>query len=192
MLDATPTEPLYQAVKKAILVLGPESSGLHLMTNILIACGCQGNAGEGPYDEQPWDKALPTVETPIVWRRSFPHGGKWTDVGSMVGKLQILGYDVSCIIMVREYGAMLDSQVRHVHVQDAEKARVNIRQSYEYIFHYMTRRNAPYVLVSYESLIYQPAPTIANLLKALGLPPFDPYRVIEGVGIENRNTKHYV
>ena len=33
-------------MKQAVLVLGPESSGLYLMTNLLIGCGYVGNTGD--------------------------------------------------------------------------------------------------------------------------------------------------
>ncbi|MEM6700174.1 MAG: hypothetical protein AAF599_17350, partial [Bacteroidota bacterium] len=125
--------------KRAFLVLGAESNGSHLVTDILINAGCIGHAGNHvpwqpnnkvlhrgikkpweykfPTDLQPWDKKMPTNENPIVWRRSIPHGKQWINLTKMILDLKERGYQVKAIVVTRDSYAALQSQLKWQHVK---------------------------------------------------------------------------
>jgi hypothetical protein len=150
----------------AYLVLGPESSGTRMMTQLLMAAGC---VGDGDH-EQRWDDALPTVETPIVWRRSLPHGGEWPSIDLMTHRLRERGYTVCAVVMTRDWTAVARSQMEHWgHTR--ETALSNIRTAYPYIFSSLLKFQVPYVMVSYESLVQHGPQSLGDLLGSIGISP---------------------
>ena len=167
------------ARKRAFLVLGPESHGTHLVTDLLVRAGCHGRSGlhgswhdewqAGIDDRQPWDEALPTDEDPIVWRRSVPHLAHWPDVRGMVASLEARGYEVRAVVVHREPYAAIQSQLKWRHVADAATARAHIERAYPYVFAHLEEAAVPATLVGYESLVHEPAAQDA-LLEELGLP----------------------
>ena len=168
--------------REAVLVLGPESSGTRLITRILIAAGCHGQDGH----QQEWDRALPgDGRSPLVWRRSFPHGGRWPDVATMVHRLRQRGYAVKAVILAREPQALERSQLRAGHVGDVEEARRRIQEAYRRILTGLAEAGVAYILVPYEALVLHPAPVQAYLARRLGL-PVAPY-----VTVYDGNEKWY-
>ena len=88
--------------QKAILVVGPESSGTRLMTQMLLACGACGD----PSHDQRLDKKIPKRMGCVVWRRSYPHGAPkvrhWPEVDIMALRLEEAGYEeIVAVIMNR-------------------------------------------------------------------------------------------
>lgn len=167
-----------EATKRAFLVLGPESHGTHLVTDILLNAGCIGHAGNHvpwqpdnkelirgvkkpweytfPTDLQPWDRQLPTVEDPIVWRRSIPHGKQWIDISDMINVLKERHYAVHVIVVTRDPFSAIHSQLKWRHVKKLEKGKANVSRAYLHIFQHLSRSKTPYTLVSYESLAFYP------------------------------------
>ncbi|KKN84449.1 hypothetical protein LCGC14_0289110 [marine sediment metagenome] len=146
---------------RAYLVLGPESSGTRMMTEILIAAGCVGDPGH----DQHFDQEFPTEET-IVWRRSVPHGGEWPPLDLMIHRLKQSGYAVFAVVTMRDWTAMARSQVEHWN-HSFDSAINNIRTAYPYIFSSMLKFQVPYIMTSYESLKeYGPQ---KDLFSAIGL-----------------------
>lgn len=164
--------------KRAFLVLGPESHGTHLVTDLLVHAGCHGRSGahvawQGEWpaaidDRQPWDEALPTDEDPIVWRRSVPHLAHWPDIRGMIGSLEARGYEVRAVVVHREVYAAIQSQLKWRHVGDATTARANVERAYPYIFAHLEAAAVPATVVGYESLVHEPAAQDA-LLEEIGL-----------------------
>ncbi|MFM7858795.1 MAG: hypothetical protein ACKO96_44450 [Flammeovirgaceae bacterium] len=117
--------------KKAFLILGAESSGTRLLTNIFVNSGFAGSAEH----EQPWDKNDPVGEK-IVWRRSVPHGLKeFPDILSMIRKLRKFQYDVAVAIIHREATATLASQVNNFEaIENAAGALQRYQDAYLYIY----------------------------------------------------------
>ncbi|MEM9819879.1 MAG: hypothetical protein AAF985_02360 [Bacteroidota bacterium] len=177
--------------KKAFLVLGPESHGSHLVTDILINAGCQGHAGnhvpwqpenkvllrglkkpweyEFPTDLQPWDNHPPTGESPIVWRRSLPHGKKWINISQMIRDLKSRGYQVKAVVVSRDTHSGLQSQLKWRHVKDEATGQANIPKAYLHIFRHLQQAKIPFVMVNYEALATYPK-SQDFLLEQLGLP----------------------
>lgn len=163
--------------RDAVLVLGPESSGTRLMTRILIAAGCHGQDGH----HQEWDRALPEDgRAPIVWRRSFPHGGQWPDIVAMSHQLRQRGYVVKAVVLAREPQALERSQVAAGHVGTVEEARWHLQRAYQRIMTGLTRAEVEYILVPYEALVLHPAPVQAYLARRLDLPASPHVAVYDG------------
>ena len=189
-------------LKRAFLVLAPESHGSHLVTDLLVHAGCHGGSGdhvdwqpetrtlgpgqeqpweaELPTDQQPWDVAPPTDEDPIVWRRSVPHLGAWLDLDGLVSGLEANGYEVHVVVVTRDLHAAIRSQLKWHHVESAEEARTNIQRALGEIFTQLANRGTPYVVTSYEALTQHPRARL-RLVEELGLtPPDDGFRVWDG------------
>jgi hypothetical protein len=167
-------------MKQAYLVLGPESSGTHLVADILVNAGCQGHSGNHcdwraetapagvSYDDQPWDHEEPVDQTPIVWRRSVPHGGEWPDIVGWINRLQNSAYQVSVVVVVRDWHATIQSQLKWGHVKTRAKAEMSLWTAYMYIFEGLKRAKAPFVVTTYEALVNYPEAQ-DGLLEELGL-----------------------
>ena len=154
---------------RAYLIAGPESSGTRMLTGMLVAAGCSGDAG----DAQRWDSRPPrAAEHPvIVWRRSVPHGGEWPDLTGMCGELRAAGYGrLRMLVTVRDRFCLERSQPKRGHVHSAEAARANIERSYRHIFeHLLAMPELPCVMVPYESLVLHGSKASAALLELVGL-----------------------
>lgn len=188
--------------KKAFLVLAPESSGGHLVTEILLNAGCAGSLGASrnwsqdrqtpgpdsekpwepalPIDTQPWDKELPRHEPLVVWRRSVPHGGRFPDIVHMAGKLRERHYDVVAVIVERDDKATAGSQVKWRHVPDTDTAMRNIAEARGHIVTGVAEADIRHVHVAYETLVAAPRAQ-ETLLRDLGLEvPAAPVPVWDG------------
>lgn len=161
--------------KRAILVLGPESSGTRMMTKVLIAAGCDGDGDA----VQRWDDIIPTGEL-IVWRRSVPHAGRWPDIAQMVKALRAAEYDVSAIVTSRAWWPMAQSQVRRRHVWKLADAYEHLRLAYPHIFMALAEAQVPFVVSSYEDIVARPIKAFAALLNQIGLTVPDNLYVYDG------------
>jgi len=150
---------------RAYLVVGPERSGTRMLTGLLVMLGCLGNDGHA----QPFDEEIPPASgQPIVWRRSYPHGGKegdahgiirhWPPLLTLSDKVIAAGYDPVVLIMVRDWYAVARSQMANELAPDYPSAIDQIRHAYLRLFHSLivvsTERgyHLPYCMVSYESV----------------------------------------
>lgn len=165
--------------KRAILVVGPESSGTRLMTAALIAAGCTGDAThEQRFDESPPHQRL------IVWRRSYPHFHDWPNSKARINRLRDAGYDVAVAVMSRDWHCMSASQVRSRHVPDRSTALSNIRRAYVEIFEALRSTTSPFVVVSYESLAHYREAALKRTLAEFGLKP-------AAIEIRDANRKYF-
>lgn len=162
---------------KAFLVLGPESTGTRLMTQILISAGCQGDAGHF----QKFDEYIPEV-TPIVWRRSYPHFGNWPNLFVMLEELA--NYECHAIVTVRHPHATERSQVANKHVKTTKIARENVSKAYQRIFMSLSTSGTPFTVIPFESLMLHPAQSQYALFEMLGLSG-------QPLAIRDENRKHY-
>jgi hypothetical protein len=171
-------------VTKAVLVLGPESSGTRLVTRMLIAMGCAGDGGH----KQGFDTEIPVAGSQsLVWRRSLPHANRMPDVDAMCGQVRDLGYEPSIVFTTREWYAMGRSQVRNGHAPTLERALGRSRGAYRLMGACCAL--APFVYVPYESLILHPRITMETVNAVLGLGLPAEKAPLEAV-IDN-NEKHY-
>lgn len=165
---------------RAYFVLGPESSGTRMMTEILISAGCFGDATSS----QRLDSGIPEGTSPIVWRRSAPHAQEYPPLGKMIGRVQGLGYDVRAIVMTRDWHAMLRSQVAWGHTPTVAKARERTRMGYLHIFMHLRGTGIPFTVVSYESLVQRSGAALSAVMDELDLPTPD-------FEIRDENAKWY-
>lgn len=170
--------------KSGFLVVGPESSGTRLMTDILIRAGCNGDATH----EQRWDTEQPPVDRPIVWRRSIPHYFQWPPLPMLINTMRGWGFRPTVLVMQREFHALISSQVAQRRVQDINQARAHIQRAYGLIWGglAMAVADIPAVPVSYEGIIYRPRKVLDELLSTLRLVVLDDYSFIT-----DQNAKHY-
>lgn len=169
-------------MKRAYLVLGPESSGTRLMTRLLIAAGCFGDSG---HEQRLDDYGLEHAAKVIVWRRSLPHGGEWPLIPHMVEQLLMHDYEVTAVVMSRDWHSMIISQQQAPHAETVEEAVCNIRTAYGMIFAGL--RGTPFEVVNYEALIQRPLDTFRYLAQRLGLPSVE----APGIYIYDGNERYY-
>lgn len=147
-------------MKRAMLVIGPESSGTRLTTSILIAAGCFGDSDY--YQRMDW--RLPT-ELLVVWRRSLPHDNSWPDLPCMVRGLHSAGYECHTVFTDRADEPMILSQMgRHLRTRDVAVANIERARLVR------VRWQLPSSLMQYEELMSHPRETMAALLDPFGLP----------------------
>ncbi len=153
--------------KRAILVLGPESSGTRLATHILVKAGCVGDDNH----VQRLDWWPPDGASPIVWRRSLPHMKFWPDLGYMIRELRHGGYMVSAVVTDRRTGPMMMAQARD-HVKNRAVAHGNIERARWLLEGLDNPQGAamPVHRLQYEDLVADPTDTIQQLLDAVGIP----------------------
>lgn len=166
--------------RRVFLVLGPESSGTRLVTSVLVSAGCYGTAEH----VQPFDNGIPPDLSPVVWRRSYPHGHdhKWPNLSRLVEDCG--DRSVTVLITVRDMLCMVRSQLSRGHVQTERQAIDNIRLAYEMLWIAVIGRD--WYAVSYESLVLNPAQAQTDLLNGFLLPL--PEKFVE---VYDGNKKHY-
>jgi hypothetical protein len=168
-------------MKRAFLVLGAESSGTRLLTQILIAGGCHGD----PSHEQAFDDWQFQDKTPIVWRRSYPWSihRLWPNLAlDLLRPLGRFGYeDIMVLISTRDWIATSRSQAapENRHVADEEEALENMAIAYREIFRQVADAGLPSLVVAHEALCLAGERAARPLLGRLGLddraglPPID-------------------
>lgn len=172
-------------MRRAFLVVGPESSGTKLFTRILIAMGCWGDDG----DAQRLDKGFPTNGPDcIVWRRSFPCQQKWPVMNRIFLDLQGADFrKVTCFVTSRDWTAMASSQVKRGHVGNLKQAEINIQRAYLEIFSALRLWSThEFEIVNYEALVARPEQFCSALASVhdLEMPK-------DAIAIHDANRKHY-
>ncbi len=106
-------------MRKAIFVVGPESSACRMMTHFFMGGGYEGDHGHS----QPWDDMdFRNYPDRIVFRRSAPHGGRWPDIVGIIQKMQMANYTPHAIFTWRDPRCMALSQVKAGHSGDTNEA----------------------------------------------------------------------
>ena len=172
--------------RSVFFVWGPESSGTRLTTEILIAAGCYGDSGHAQRLDRDIDSAVPDV--PWVWRRSFPHGGMFYDPQALIFSYRLCNRVVKLIVMTRDQGAMVRSQMAAGHVQKEQQARDNIRRAYAMIYGAAAEFALPLYTVTYEALVHDRG-ALDRLMAWCGLklPDHLPFLIYDG----NRKYRRY-
>ena len=165
-------------MKTAYLVVGPESTGTRCTTQILIDAGCHGQADHG----QEFDSRPPSGPSPVVWRRSVPHGAVWPDITGMASTLSANGYAVKAVVTTRDWYSVIESHVRRGLVRERGAAIKKLRKAYPFIFGHLSKAEIPFWVVSYEALVMRPARAAAKLMEMLGLSPPGEVRIVDGNG----------
>ncbi len=170
-------------MSRAFLVIGPESSGTHLSTRLLMNAGCFGDTGHPQAIDR--DGLPPTSDNPlVVWRRSLPFAGRWPNLPAMVE--QLADYDiVTAAITCRDWYAMTSSQLIKGHAKTEDGAIANIRHAYKRIYHMLGKcPEVTPIMISYEALVQRPESYGPEILRMMGLS-------YGGVKVYDGNEKHY-
>lgn len=163
--------------KRAYFVVGPESSGTRLWTDILIRAGCYGQSGHS----QKMD-GLMFADQParIAFRRSLPHTGSWPPLTHIIERMEAADYEVTVVKTDRDPYYTVRSQLRIGHVSNAEQARSNIARAHQEIHKAVKATGCRFTLVSYELLVEMPDWYISHRLELLGLPRVEGYEIRDG------------
>ena len=171
---------------KAVIVVGPESSGNRLMTKLLVLSGCDGDGEQ----EQRFDEYVPeAADRNIVWLMSVPLGSiQRPDLNYRAKSLQDKGYEVSAIVMARDWFPTHRSQMFFMKIEHFEAVE-RIRRAYLHIFRQLDICCVPFVMATYESLLMNKEKTMKMILDMLELPHGD----IDKAGeiIFDANEKYY-
>lgn len=170
-------------MRRAFLVLGPESSGTRLLTRILVEAGCSGSNDHYQW----WDDHSFGDEELVVWRRSFPHAATWPDLSDLLNQLVAAGFErVVGLVTVRDHWAMACSQVLNRPVMNVKAAEAHIEEAYTRIFAGLLKTGIPYRVLTYENLVARPVQIQRWLYQELDLPRIPDVEVFDG------NDKHYL
>lgn len=159
--------------KQAFVIVGPESSGTRLMARLFIAAGCYGDDDH----RQRLDAVIDgekCKESPIVLRRSYPYAKKWPELRHVKEKLEFAGYQVRVVLVVRSLLFTALSNHRAMHTKSMSKALTRSTEALRCILSQLAETRAPYLWVTYESLVRRPEQELTFLFEWAGLPaPLD-------------------
>jgi LPS sulfotransferase NodH len=152
-------------MRRAYLVLGPESSGSRMLTEALVAAGLYGDAGH----VQRLD-TMDLADGPdgIVWRRSLPHGEDWPAVEALVAQLRAAGYAVTALVILRQREITAESQVRAGHSPNMATATAKVDKATVAAWTGLAAAGLVPVAVCYEAFTASEA-VRAALFTSLGL-----------------------
>jgi LPS sulfotransferase NodH len=115
------------SMKKAYFIIGAESSGTRVLTQAFIKAGCFGDAGHF----QKLDSLnLNNRPDNIVFRRSLPHAGIWSNVRNLKKLFEDADYEVEVIGITRipRY-TVLSQLTNHQHARTQHEAEKNIKRA---------------------------------------------------------------
>ena len=165
----------------SIILFGPESSGTKLIERGLVEVGFQG------VEWYVTEKEVYLPKGPVVWRRSWPHGGVWPDTKLMVDRLKARGDEVIVITTSRDWWCSSISHTDHNHVETQQQAVANLTRVYTSLYKSLVEVNVPFTLVPYESLLQN---GWIVLKKALSLIGYE-LKSLPTEEIVDNNTKYY-
>jgi len=164
-----------------MLVFGPESSGTRLVTEALIASGCDGDSTH----EQRWD-IQPLPDHDCVWRRSLPHGGNWPNLSKIVQTVRAAGHTPLVVVTIREHRAMITSQYIAGHVSTVEQAVQNVQRAMCEIYSCIMTEHLAYCVIPFEACVLHGRETFRALALWAGLNADADFPVTS-----DQNLKHY-
>lgn len=168
-------------LQHALVVLGPESSGTRLVTEILIAGGCVGESGH----EQRFDERSFGELDPVVWRRSEPHFAERESLDLRMMLRRCEDRDVTAVVTTRDPIVVASSLVAKGVASSIDDGVRRTSNAYAHIFTQISAWDVQFVTASYESLVLEPVASQHALWALLDLPGGDP------VDVRDENAKHY-
>lgn len=150
----------------AIIVSGPESSGNKVLRNIFIDSGFI-DVSECAYIK---DVQLDFIgESKIVWLRSAPHARQFPDYILMADILRNKGYQVYCLVPLRDWHFTIESQLDRQHTTSIQESLRNLIRCYCQIFNSLVLANIRFAPILYPDLCESPVECIKRVLALLGL-----------------------
>lgn len=176
------------SIKKAYLVLGIEASGTRLLTRILINSGALGEDTHA----QAFDTNIPfadDVSSPIVWRRSYPHGDSDVDLRSMLSELKEKGWMPHAFVIVRDAIPSTNAQAQApcLSTKSALEAQKENRRQFSLLFSELYSLKIDYHVLTLEGLIIDSLNVQKWIATFHGLTSPDSF-----LHIRNVNAKHWL
>ena len=177
-----------ESVKIAYLVLGIEASGTRLLTKILINSGAIGQDTHA----QNLDTEIPLaddVTSPLVWRRSYPHGDFDVDLSSMTSRLASKGWKTYAFVIIRDAIPSTNAQAEALclSTQSEFEALKENRRQFSRLFSELHTLNIDYHVLTLEGLI------LNSLNVQTWLATFPGLKLPENfLHIRNVNEKHWL
>lgn len=173
---------------KAYLVLGVEASGTRLLTRILMNSGALGEDTHA----QSFDVNVPfadSINGPIVWRRSYPHGDSDVDLRSMIIELEMKGWSPHAFVIVRDSIPSINAQAKAecLSTQSELDALKENRRQFSLLFSELYSLGINYNVLTLEGLILDSANVQAWLSTFHGLHTPESFLHIRDV-----NHKHWL
>ena len=158
-------------MKRAFLILGPESSGTKVAAKLFCLAGCQGDHGhlqrldafaEGAsFPEEMKDKD-------IVFRRSVPHGGRMPDIVELQSKFLDVGYNPKWVITVRDWYCNIRSAPQYGHKASIEEETERLPKEWAYIGQHLQFMKSFYFLI-FSQMVLDPVRALKGLSYWSGL-----------------------
>lgn len=150
----------------AIIVSGPESSGNKVLRNIFVDSGFT-DISECTYIK---DVQLNFVgESKLVWLRSCPHAREFPDYGQMADILRNKGYQVYCLVPLRDWHYTIESQIDRGHTNSICTSIMNLVRAYCLLFNSLVLAGIKFVPILYPDLVENPVECLRRNLSLLGL-----------------------
>jgi hypothetical protein len=134
---------------RAFFVIGCESSGTKMLAEAFIKAGCWGDIGDMQRLDTLHFNIIPE-DTDIVFRRSVPHGRKWTPIARIYKMLEAHDFEVVPVIVQRNELYTAQSQLARGHAITLEVAKDNVRLGREHITKEMKKLGLNPKKVNYE------------------------------------------
>jgi len=167
--------------RKVYIVLGGESTGTRMVTDLMVKGGCWGDAGHHQkmddfVREGNWSYIKKLTESiPIVWRRSFPHDKHFIDIYEelvfpLIKNCGFEGRDIFFLVMVRDWFCASRSASIMGHSDTPVEAIDKLKEAYARMFSFFSAFSSfDYYMVSYEGIIKWAAYAVPVLFRQVGL-----------------------
>lgn len=170
--------------KKAFLVVGPESSGTKLLTQLFIEVGYIGSSGDNQFFDGHDHNTLSKYTENIVWRSSLPHGKAWIDIKERKIKCEKAGFKVYVIGIAREMSSTIQSQLKIRHTSSLEEAFINYTAAFVIIAKVMD------YFITYEDLVVDYKSAMKRMFSFLNIKGCDEKINELNISIYNANDKY--
>ncbi|MEM4720659.1 MAG: hypothetical protein QXT73_01180 [Candidatus Methanomethylicaceae archaeon] len=159
-------------MKVAVVVVGAESTGTRMLTQMIIDQGFFGDAEDPQRVLQILNASEPLEEPYVVVRRSVPHGEVWDGLSGLMWSLYERGYSLKVIVTVRDpYCICMSQAANQKHAFNVNHALRKIMRAYVNILPELSSYDAvPYVILPYESLILSKGAALKKVFMLFNLP----------------------
>lgn len=178
-------------MSRAIIVVGPESSGTKLITELFVKAGCLGDYTH----EQRFDKKFENnIDTDwpnqdIVFRRSIPHAKVWNKPIDLIQRFKNIGYNPLLVVTFREFIPNAFSKINNNH-SDKNDAYSDLICQLRFIFHSLSMIDNFYML-STSHLFKEPAFSIQDILICCGFTEINANKIKEMIeSVYDADKKH--
>jgi len=141
--------------KKLYFVFGGEACGNHLATNLLVWAGIKKGT-----EVEDIIKPIEATEKdlPIVYRRSFPHGGVWNKIDDFSAVVKLVKTNSECpaeneimvIVPIRSWDSAINSSLKRGHSGNKNQAIYKLKRAYQDIFWEITKHKLDYFIFSFD------------------------------------------